>query len=306
MKDFDNNFYKTLLDNLHDGVYFTDRQRRILYWNKGAERITGFSAAEVIGHRCSDNILSHVDEHGHLLYFSNCPLNCSMLKQQPVETEIFLHHKNGHRVPVIIRVTPIRDRDGTIVGAVETFSENSSKLAVLERLEELQRIAFIDPLTGVGTRRFGEDMLRSRFEECRRYGWTFGLLFVDIDNLKQINDEFGHEVGDQALVMVARTLVANIRPFDFVARWGGDEFMVIAINLTSESAQALAEKLQSLVAASNLPPPAGVRLSISIGVTTPRPSDTLGSLLKRADQLLYGSKQNGRGRVSCDLVSDRK
>ncbi len=302
MKNVDD-FYKTLLDNLHDGVYFTDRDRRIQYWNRAAERITGFRSSEILGRCCADNILSHVDDQGKLLCLSDCPLVEAMDQGKEVEKEVFLHHKAGHRVPVLVRASPIRDDMGQVVGAVEAFSDNSSKLEALDRLEELQKIAFVDPLTAVGTRRYGEDMLRSRLEESRRYGWTFGIMCVDLDSLKEINDRHGHDAGDEALVLVARTLVANVRSFDFVARWGGDEFLVIVTNLSPENLYALAEKLRSLVAASNLPSAADAQLTVSIGATFFRDSDSSQSLLKRADQLLYDGKAAGRNRVFTDLMT---
>lgn len=301
MKDIDN-FYKTLLDNLHDAVYFTDRDRCIRYWNHAAEKITGFESAEVLGRCCADNILSHVDSHGSVLCVSYCPLGQAMEYKKPVEKEIYLQHKSGHRVPVLVRAAPILDEKGEAVGAVEVFSDNSSKLQMLDRLEELQRIAFVDPVTGVGTRRFGEDMLRSRLDESRRYGWAFGIMCVDVDRLKEINDRYGHTVGDAALALVARTLVANLRSFDFVVRWGGDEFLVIVANLRPENLLTVAEKLRSLVGASTLPTAADVELSISIGVTSSRDSDTFGSLLERADRLLYEGKARGGNRVFADLT----
>ncbi|RPI23531.1 MAG: diguanylate cyclase [Acidobacteria bacterium] len=302
MKNIDE-FHKSLLENLHDGIYFTDLKRKILFWNKSAERITGFNSGEILGRCCADNILSHVDDKGNMLCLSDCPLTESMTQGKPVEKELFLHHKNGHRVPVLVRVSPVRDDKGEIVGAVEAFSDNSSKMEALERVEELQKIAFVDALTGVGTRRFGEDMLRSRLDESRRYGWTFGILSVDLDNLKQINDLHGHEAGDHALVLVARTLVANVRSFDFVARWGGDEFLVIVTNLNAENILSLADKLRSLVGVSLLPPPTEMRVTVSIGATVCHSGDTVRSLLKRADRLLYEGKALGRNRVSTDLVT---
>jgi diguanylate cyclase (GGDEF)-like protein/PAS domain S-box-containing protein len=302
VKEIDD-FYRTLLDNLHDGVYFTDRKRRIHYWNGAATRITGFHAGEVLGHCCADNILTHVDDQGKMLCLSECPLTEAMDRRKPVEKDVFLHHKAGHRVPVSVRVCPIFDEDDEVVGAVETFGDNSCKLQALERIEELQKIAFVDPLTGVGNRRYGEDMCRNRLDEFRRYGWTFGILCVDVDRLKEINDRHGHDTGDEALALVARTLVANVRSFDFVARWGGDEFLVIVTNIQPENAHALAEKLGSLVAASTLPSAAKVRLSVTIGGTFSRPSDSFRSILKRADQLLYQGKASGRNCVLTDLVT---
>ena len=127
-------FYRDLLNNLSDGVYFTDLHRRITFWNKGAERLTGYSQEEVLGRRCSDNILVHVDHAGRNLCVSECPLDDCMGKCVTHEAEIFLHHKEGHRVPVIVRVSPIQDDTGKVIGAVEIFSNNSAKIQLETRL----------------------------------------------------------------------------------------------------------------------------------------------------------------------------
>ena len=106
------NFYKDIVDNLYDGVYFVDRDRVITYWNKGAERITGYSAKETLGRACRDNLLNHVTANGIELCKSNCPLAAVMQDGNPREAEVYLHHKDGHRVPIIVRATAMRDAEG--------------------------------------------------------------------------------------------------------------------------------------------------------------------------------------------------
>src|SRR5215510_10153028 len=119
-------FYKNIIDNLYDGVYFVDRDRVINYWNKGAERITGYSAEQTIGRACRDNLLNHVTANGVQLCQDHCPLAAVMQDGKEREAEVFLHHANGHRVPIVVRATAMRDSEGNIIGAVESFSNNSS------------------------------------------------------------------------------------------------------------------------------------------------------------------------------------
>jgi diguanylate cyclase (GGDEF)-like protein/PAS domain S-box-containing protein len=291
--------YRVLLDNLHEAVYFTDCARVIRFWNKGAERMTGFNAAEVEGRRCSDNILVHVNGEGSELCLGACPLSLAMQRGAAVQEEVFLRHKDGHRIPVAVRVCPIRDESGRVIGAVESFNDNSSKLEILRRMEECQASVLLDPVTEVGNRRFIDLMLRARMDELRRYGWGFGVVFLDIDQFKQVNDKYGHLVGDGVIRMVGRTLSANIRTLDFVGRWGGDEFLVIATHVDEEALWALAEKLRSLIACSRLPASA-VSVTVSAGSTVALANETPKALLERADKLLYLSKSRGRNQVSTD------
>ena len=128
--------------------------------------------------------------------------------------EVITHHKDGHRVPVSIRVSPVRDGDGAVSGAVEIFQDISSRISDSERIEQLQKMAFLDDLTGIASRRYLEMRLRDRFGEMDRFHWTFGILLIDIDHFKRVNDTYGHNVGDRMLKMIATTLSACTRSFD--------------------------------------------------------------------------------------------
>jgi diguanylate cyclase (GGDEF)-like protein/PAS domain S-box-containing protein len=293
-------FYKTLLDNLYDGVYFVDRDRRITYWNKGAERITGYAAHEVEGKRCADSILMHVDDKGNVLCTGCCPLSEAMQGGELKSTEVYLLHKDGHRVPVAVRVAPIRAADGTIIGGVEIFNDNTSGIAALERVAEFEKLAYVDPLTGLPNRRYTEITLAARSEEMQRYGWPFGVIFIDIDRFKQINDQCGHDVGDEVLAMVARTLSKAVRSFDIVGRWGGEEFLAVVANVERDELIATANRFRALVEQSIHPAHTALHVTVSIGVARARPEDTVADLLKRADRLMYESKAAGRNRVTAD------
>ncbi len=294
-------FYKSLLDNLFDGVYFMNLERSILYWNKGAERITGYSSSEVEGSRCQDNLLMHVDSEGTNLCRNLCPARKTMEVGASAEVEVFLHHKNGHRIPVSVRISPIRDENGSIVGAVEVFRDNSEKLASLSLIEELQEKAFQDTLTNLPNRRYLDKHLMAKLDELARYDWPFGLIFLDIDHFKAINDTHGHDVGDETLKTLARTLVNCSRSFDTVARWGGEEFVVVVANVDRVKLRRIAERYRSMVESSTVAAGETIfRMTISLGATLARKKDTLDSLLKRADGLMYQSKLAGRNCVTLD------
>jgi diguanylate cyclase (GGDEF)-like protein/PAS domain S-box-containing protein len=285
-------FYKKLLDNLYDGVYFVDTERQITYWNRAAERLTGYAAGEVVGRHCFDNLLMHTDGKGCNLCISGCPLQESMARDAPIEKEVFLRHRAGHRLAIVVRTNPIKDDQGRVVGAVEVFSDNSAGLAIRQRAEALQEMAYIDPVTGLGNRRFSEMTIRTRLAGFERYDWPFGILLIDVDLFKEINDRYGHQAGDAALQMIGRTLVQSIRPFDFTGRWGGDEFICVFENITLDTLNMLSERSRALVAQSHMPvSDTRIGLTVSLGGTLAKSGDTFESLVARADQNLYRAKR---------------
>lgn len=296
----ENDFYKDLVDHLFDGVYFVDQNRVITYWNQGAERITGYSAEQVIGRSCRDNLLNHVSANGLQLCLSNCPLSACMEDGKPREAEVFLHHASGYRVPVRVRASPIRNAAGEIIGAVETFNNNTRTVNLRHQLRELRRTSQKDPLTRIGNRLFVEGRLRAMLAEFRHTHTPVGLLFLDIDYFKQFNDIYGHELGDKVLQMVASTLSYNIRTSDAVGRWGGEEFLVLLYDVEDEGDLfIIAEKLRTMVAWSQLDwQGEQLKVTISVGATLLQSHDTPASFVRRADLLMYESKHHGRNRVT--------
>lgn len=290
---------RRILDNLHDGVYVVSPDMRIQYWNAGAERITGYTAEEVLGSRCSDDILRHVDDGGTNLCMGICPLKHSIGDQQLREAELFLHHKDGHRVPIQVRTSVLTDDSGKVLQGIELFSDMTGKDANLLRIKELERLMMLDPLTQLANRNFIEKELTSRIDEFSRYEMPFGILFFDIDHFKAVNDTYGHLAGDEVLMMVSANMIANARPFDLFGRWGGEEFIGIIRNINEVQLQAMAERLRMLTEQSYLFfEDQRISVTISIGATMMNTEDTSESLVSRADELMYKSKSSGRNRVS--------
>jgi len=296
-------FYSKVLDSLGEGVYFVDLNRNITYWNKGAESLTGYAAADMLGRNCADDLLAHVDNQGKTLCLDGCPLLKTMADGSSCKADVFLRHRDGHRVPVSLSVIPVLDPNGQPRGAVEIFTDNSERLALMEKVAELQRDALLDPLTGLANRRYATEALGNMLNQMHRYGWSFGLLFIDIDDFKTINDKYGHDVGDTVLKMVARTLEANSRSFDIVARWGGEEFLVIVVNVDEAKLFRVAYKLRTLVSKSSIHVGnENISVAISVGATLPRAEDTVKILLRRADQLMYENKAKNRQRASSKIA----
>jgi diguanylate cyclase (GGDEF)-like protein/PAS domain S-box-containing protein len=290
---------EAILNSLYDAVYVTDAERRIIFWNRAAEQLTGFRADEVKGHCCGENILQHVNDNGESLCTGDCPLSGVLRTGQPCETAMFLHHKDGPRIPVRVRCAPLRDASGRIRGAVEIFNDLSSLAAMQDRLHALERLAYVDSLTQIPNRRRIEEDLQRRLDERSRYGWACGVLLVDIDQFKKVNDTSGHAAGDKVLAMVASTLASNLRSFDAVGRWGGEEFLLVLPQVNREVMGQIAERLRVLVEKSYLTLGAlRLAVTVSVGGALARKGDNIEELVKRADAQLYRSKAAGCNRVS--------
>ena len=290
--------YKLILDNFYDGIYLTDRDRKILYWNKAAERITGYPADQVLLSSCMDNILMHVDDEGTLLCKNLCPLAKTIEDGNLRNAIVYLHHADGHRVPVSVHISPLINETGEIIGAVESFRDQTSQLAAFASMAELQAAALIDPLTEVGNRRFTEATLQKMLARKRDEAVPFGVIFSDLDEFKIVNDTYGHLVGDRVLKMVAKTLVNNLKSQDFVGRWGGDEMIMILDNISSDRLAHIANKLRALVASAYLViDNQRLQITVSMGASSAVNNDNIQSLIERVDRALYCSKTNGRNRV---------
>ncbi len=293
-------FFEGIVEHLYDGVYLVDPDRRITYWNRAAEKLSGYKAKEVVGSLCQDDILEHVDAEGHNLCKGECPLAKTLKDGRRREAELFLHHKKGHRVPVLVRIAPIRDEQKRITGAVEVFSDNSASMARIERLHELERKSMLDDLTGLPSKACLERELETRVAELERFGRVFGAILMDVDHLGEINRRHGRDVGDDVLRMVGQTLLYNSRAFDVVGHWDSGRFLGLVLNVDRKELAKVAHRFQSLVGTSHLPLEDGSRVtaSVSIGAAVAKWGDSEAEILSIVGGMLKQSKRMGRNRVT--------
>jgi diguanylate cyclase (GGDEF)-like protein/PAS domain S-box-containing protein len=290
------------VDTITDGVYFVDMTGRIGFWNKGAERITGYSREEVIGKRCSENVATQAGSRDCELCLNGCPLASTLEASLPLERDAYLYHKDGHRLPVTLRATPLLGPDKKTLGIVEIFTDRSERSSLLAELEGLRKEVLTDSMTGLGNRRYAELSLAAAFKEFRAEGEGFGILMLDIDRFKDINDNFGHAIGDRVLRMVCWTLANAVRRNDAAARWGGEEFLVVCPRIGRKLLAEVAERVRSLIEGSHLSLEDGSRVlvTVSIGGAIVRPDDDPDALVGRADERLYFCKTTGRNK--CDVL----
>ncbi len=295
--------YKAILDHISDGVYVITTQRRIVYWNPAAGRITGYTREEMVGKTCCETFLRQIDEEGNPSC-GGCPGMLAMQDQMLHEKNVYFLHRDGYRIPVVLRAAPLFGPGGTLLGVVHIFQDNTYNELIYQNLEELKRQVYIDRLTGLFNRAYMEMRINEKLDEFRRYGWSFGVLFIDIDHFKDVNDRFGHEQGDAVLKLVAQTFQANTRPSDVFGRWGGEEFVGLISAASAQDLLNLARRFRILVANSHLRGDGEIiHVTISVGATLVREDDTMETLISRADELMYQSKKSGRNRVTMEFTN---
>ncbi len=275
-----------------EGMIVTGPDQRILKANQAFARLTGYSVEELVGQTPRQ---LHSDRHDAQFYAA---LQSALRTQGMWQGEIWNRRKDGQEYPAWITITAVRSAEGDITHYVGTQTDISSRKAAEE---EIRVLAFYDPLTSLPNRRLMTDRLQHSLASTERSGAGGALLFVDLDNFKDLNDTQGHEIGDQLLRQVAARLGGCVRTGDTVARLGGDEFVLLLEGLSPFPHEAAAQAenvgravLQAL-SQSYLLDGHAHHTSCSIGVTLF--ADALGSvdeLLKRGDLAMYQAKGAGR------------
>jgi diguanylate cyclase (GGDEF)-like protein/PAS domain S-box-containing protein len=292
-------FLKTVLEQTNDGIYYVNKDRRILFWNKGAERITGYQASEVIGRLCYDGVMCHIDDNGRRTCQGDCPLDVAISgRGEHRQRRLYLKSKEGRRVPVDVVGTPVHDEKGELVGALEIFRDATAYEETERSNQVITKLASTDSLTGLFNRRQIEIELELEVKRSRRLGLPISVLYGDVDYFKIVNDTLGHGGGDQVLMGVAQALQKGLRPYDRLARIGGDEFLIVLPETTVELAAEIAERLRRSIETHeyrglSLTKPA----TMSFGVAELAKDESPEALVARADQALYKAKKSGRNGV---------
>jgi diguanylate cyclase (GGDEF)-like protein len=173
---------------------------------------------------------------------------------------------------------------------------------LLEDNSELTRMALTDNLTGISNRTHMNQILHKEFSRFERHGQCFGIIMLDIDHFKSINDKYGHDAGDTVLKKLALIFESAIRSSDFVARWGGEEFLICCTTIEEEDLLPIAETIRQLVASTEFDQKN--RITASLGCAAIVKGETIGDLIKRADVALYEAKHNGRNQSVVSEFTD--
>jgi diguanylate cyclase (GGDEF)-like protein/PAS domain S-box-containing protein len=290
-------FQAKLLDAVGQSVIATDLEGKVLYWNRGAQELYGWSPGEALERNL--RVLTVPEE----LLDQAEAIRSELWAGRTWSGEMLLRRKDGSHVSVLGTATPFFDDRGNLAGMIGVSTDISERKA-LEA--ELERRASHDPLTGLPNRhtlvdRLGQALLRTK---RGKEGRKVGVLFMDLDGFKTINDSLGHEAGDRLLVTVAERLRKRLRPEDVLARFGGDEFAVLLEEVADASetirvAQRIAESLREPFTVNDHQ----VNLSTSVGIAlgSAHTKDDPEGMLRNADAAMYKAKEQGLG---CYAVFD--
>lgn len=211
---------------------------------------------------------------------------------EPSEMTFRILHKDGDVRWIWHKCQAVFTGDGNWRGRRST---NRDITALKETEEKLQLLSSTDSLTGAYNRRMFMELLAREMKRAARYGESFCLLMFDLDHFKEVNDIYGHDVGDQVLIEVVQLSTKTIRQSDVLARWGGEEFMVLLPQTTQDMALGLGERLRQCIGEHEFAVVG--RLTVSIGVVHLQEDDTIDTLLKRVDTAMYSGKVSGRNLV---------
>ncbi len=270
-----------------DAIVTLDARHRVVEWNPGAERLFGYSRREAIG----QNIDYLVTSPG--VFEEAVGLTQIVMSGREVPpTEAVRYRKDGSSVDVIVAGSPILVGD-ELIGVVAVYTDITERKRAEEQLAYL---ATHDPLTGVPNRLGFFTLTEQQLKTANRTKTKMLLLFADFDHLKWINDTLGHPEGDRALIEVADVLTETFRESDIIARIGGDEFVVLAVETDEATPEILTTRLQEKLEARNARGDLRYKLSISVGIARYDPESpcSIDELLAQADRAMYEQKRGNQ------------
>jgi PAS domain S-box-containing protein/diguanylate cyclase (GGDEF)-like protein len=292
---------KLVLDSLYDGLYTVTRLRKINYWNRSAETITGYRADEISNLHCHEGPLKHVDHEGNDLCEHSCPLTWAMTHRQKHQADVFLHHRDGHRVPVKVKVSPLYDETGEVIGAAESFADNTEQMLALERLVELEEAALLDPLTRLANKAYLETQSQRYLREMVRQPIHIGVLVIEVSDYEFLCGRLEVEARNRLVQVVAETIRNNCRPLDLFGYFDDGCFIGLIHDVTGNQLCTVGKKLAVLIEKSNiLLGDQLVQARVVVGGAILRPDDTFQSAVARCEKQLHLARQDG-GTVAVEL-----
>ena len=290
-------FEEKLIEAMHDGVVFVDAEARISLWSAGAERLTGVSAEAAMGRVLTPSLLEMRLTEERPLEDADCPVAKALLTSTQLRKRLLVMGRLGHPVAIDLHAIPVLSTDGQVQGATVLLHDAQPEASLEEKCEALHAEVTKDPLTKVANRAEFDRMLALFIDAHQQAKQPCSLIMVDIDHFKSINDTYGHQAGDEAIISLANLLSSMSRTGDLVARYGGEEFAVLCADCTNSDGARRAEQLRRKLSELQHSCLGNKRITASFGVTELQAGDTPETMLRRSDRALLLAKEQGRNQV---------
>ncbi len=291
-------FEQKLIAAMQDGVVFVDGHAQITFWSKGAERLTGIRGSQAIGQCFTPSLLQMLDCTNQPVTDEDCPVAESLGNNTQLQQRRQIIGSHGEHAAVDLHIIPVQTQQGTVLGATILLHDAQEEASLEEKCAALHAEVTKDPMTKVANRAEFDRMLALYVEAHQQAAQPLSLIMVDIDHFKRINDNYGHQAGDKAIITLAKLLTSMCRPGDLVARYGGEEFAVLCADCGNADSAQRAEQIREKLAGMPHAYLANKCITASFGVTELEAGDTPESFLRRSDQALLLSKENGRDQVT--------
>jgi diguanylate cyclase (GGDEF)-like protein/PAS domain S-box-containing protein len=291
--------FRTILESLQTGIYLVDHDQKILFWNDGAERITGYLRQDVVGRYCVDTVMANRDGQDSFASDAAEAIVTVLRDGKPVAVNVSLRHKDGHRVLVRLRAVPIRNSHGTVIGAAESFEESLSVSSWDRRQGKLSDFGCIDEETGVLNRKYLFFQMREHLATYNEYRIPFSVLCIEIDQLDHFQATHGIRAVAAVQRAIAQTLGNSLRPTDFLGRLSDRHFLAILTECKNPEIESVAKRLKKMVGYAEINW-WGDKLSVtaSFGGASSVAGDTIDSLVARAEAALEKSETGGGNRLT--------
>lgn len=273
-----------VINSTRDALIMIDNLGSVTLWNPAAEQLFGYTKEDMLGKELHRLVVN--DESDYQAYKMNINSNKITDNYETIK-ELKARHKNGHEIDVEISISALNiNENNYFVGLVRDVSER------VKAREALEKLSVTDFLTNTYNRRYFIKKLEEEIERSKRTGRDFSLAMLDIDWFKTINDRFGHNAGDHVLKSIADFIKNRIRSADCLARWGGEEFMILLTDTSIIKAHGLLEELRQGISKISIP---GVdNFTGSFGAVGYTPDDTADTMVHKADNMMYEAKSAGR------------
>ncbi|NOY28788.1 MAG: diguanylate cyclase [Planctomycetes bacterium] len=290
-------FEQKLIDEMHDGVVFVDSQAKICLWNKGAERLTGVDSETAIGQAFAPSLLAMCNHASRRISDEACPVAKALLTNTQLRQRLLIMGRRGKHIAIDLHAIPVHAADESVKGATVLLHDAQPEATLEEKCDALYAEVTKDPMTKVANRAEFDRMHALFIEAHEQAKQSCSLIMIDIDHFKKINDTFGHQAGDEAIIAMANLLSSKCRSGDLVARYGGEEFVVLCADCGIADAASRAEQIRKKLSETQHACLGNQRITASFGVTELQTRDTSESMLRRADQALLKAKDQGRNQV---------